>query len=433
METILEVTLWGNKVGVLAWDKSADLGIFEFYDTFQSLGLDIAPLTMPIDAIRRGDRIFSFPEHHGKTFKGLPGMLADSLPDDYGNAIIDEYFTSKGISSVEVTPVDRLCYIGSRAMGALEFQPARHDISLNTSSVIELDHLTALAIEILNEREKFQASLKRNDQPVIDILKVGTSAGGAKAKAIIAWNEKTNEVRSGQVRAPESFTYWLLKFDGVEDEKLNDNPLGIGKIEYAYHRMALDCGIKMTDCRILRDGEYAHFMTKRFDRRDDGAKLHTQTLCAMAHFNRDDRYAYEQAFQVMRRLHLPESDMEQLYRRMVFNVVARNHDDHTKNHAFLMRETGEWELAPAYDLTYAYSASGKWTNEHQLSVNNKRDDFEYSDLLAVSRNMGIRSASEIIDQVIEIVSKWVEYAQDAEVRKEHVHQIAKTLRLLKIN
>lgn len=431
METILEVKLWGNKVGVLAWDKNAELGIFEFYNTFPSLGLDIAPLAMPMDTIIKGDGIFRFPEHRGKTFKGLPGMLADSLPDDYGNAIIDEYFASKGLASIEITPVDRLCYVGTRAMGALEFQPAWDEKLLNTSSVIELDHLTALAGEILNKREKFQASLRRNDQSVMDILKVGTSAGGAKAKAIIAWNEKTNEVRSGQVKAPESFTYWLLKFDGVEDKKLNDNPLGIGKIEYAYHRMALDCGIKMTDCRILHNGKYAHFMTKRFDRRDDGAKLHTQTLCAIAHFNRDGRYAYEQAFQIMRRLHLPENDIKQLYRRMVFNVVARNQDDHTKNHAFLMSETGDWELAPAYDLSYAYSSSGNWTSEHQMSVNNKRDNFEYSDLLAVSRNMGIRSANEIIDQVIEIVSKWVEYAQEAGVLKEHVHQIAKNLRLLK--
>lgn len=430
MKSILEVTIWGEKVGVLAWNKNAQLGIFEFYDTFASLNLDLAPLTMPRDAIMRGDRIFSFAEHRGKTFKGLPGLLADSLPDDYGNAIIDEYFASKGLESIEVTPVDRLCYAGSRAMGALEFQPAWDDKMLNTSSVIELDHLTALASEILNEREKFQASLRSNDLTVMDILRVGTSAGGAKPKAIIAWNEKTNEVRSGQIKAPESFTYWLLKFDGVEDKRLNDNPLGIGKIEYAYHRMARDCGIKMTDCKILHDGKYAHFMTKRFDRRDDGTKLHTQTLCAIAHFNRDGRYAYEQAFQVMRRLHLPDSDMDQLYRRMVFNVVARNQDDHTKNHAFLMNDTGNWELAPAYDLSYSYSPSGKWTNEHQMSLNNKRDNFEYSDLLAVSRNMGIRSASEIVDQVIEVISKWTDYAQDADVLKEHAKQIGQSHRLL---
>jgi serine/threonine-protein kinase HipA len=432
METILEVILWGKKVGVLAWDKNNELGFFEFYNSFPVSGFDIAPLMMPISSISGGDKIFSFPENRGKTFKGLPGMLADSLPDDYGCAIIDEYFTSKGLSAVEVTPVDRLLYVGIRGMGAFEFQPARDAKILNTSSIIALDHLTALAREILNERVKFQATLRRDELSVMDILKVGTSAGGAKPKAIIAWNEKTNEVRSGQVTAPESFTYWMIKFDGVEDKKLKDNPLGVGKIEFAYNRMALDCGIKMTECRILNSGKYAHFMTKRFDRNDDGTKLHTQTLCAMAHFDRDGRYSYEQAFQIMRRLRLSENEMQQLYRRMVFNIIARNQDDHTKNHAFLMNESGVWELAPAYDISFAYSPSGKWTNEHQMSVNNKRDNFEVSDLLAVARNMGIRSAIEIIDQVIEVVSKWNEYALLSGVHQDHSRQIYKALRLLKV-
>ncbi|MFZ4522785.1 MAG: type II toxin-antitoxin system HipA family toxin [Bacteroidales bacterium] len=429
METILKVSIWGKDVGVLAWDNGSGLGVFEFYDSFMSIGLDVAPLTMPLEAIRRGEKIFSFPGHQGKTFKGLPGMLADSLPDDYGNAIIDEYFASLGISTERITPVDRLCYVGKRAMGALEFQPATEMATLNKSSRIELNRLTALAGEILNNRERFQASLAGKDQSAMDILKVGTSAGGAKPKAVIAWNEKTNEVRSGQVKAPKGYTYWLLKFDGIEDKKLNDNPLGIGRVEFAYYRMALDCGIRMAYSRILHDGKYAHFMTRRFDRADDGSKLHTQTLCAMAHFNRDGRYGYEQAFEVMRRLRLPESDMEQMYRRMVFNVVARNQDDHTKNHSFLMRENEEWELAPAYDLCYAYNPSGGWTREHQMSVNNKRDGFEYADLLTVARNQGIRPAREIIGQVLEVVSKWAHYAQSANVEAEHIRQIGNTLRL----
>lgn len=431
METILEVTLFGKNVGVLVWDRNKELGVFEFYSAFTALDIDIAPLTMPISSISIGDRIFSFPENLGKTFKGLPGLLADSLPDDYGSAIIDEYFTSKGLSSVEVTPVDRLLYIGTRAMGALEFQPATNVKMLNTSSILELDHLTSLAGEILNERKKFQASLKKDEHSVQDILKVGTSAGGAKPKAIIAWNEKTNEVRSGQVTAPESFTYWIIKFDGVEDKKLRDNPPGIGRIEFAYSRMALDCDINMTECRILNNGKYAHFMTKRFDRNDDGSKIHSQTLCAMAHYDRDGRYSYEQAFGVMRRLRLPENDMQQFYRRMVFNIVARNQDDHTKNHAFLMDQSGHWELAPAYDISYAYSPLGKWTSEHQMSANNKRDNFEVSDLLAVAQNMGIRSSRKIIDQVIEVVSKWKEYAKDSGVNEDHSKQISKALRLLK--
>ena len=427
METIVEVSLWDHKIGVLAWNQADGQGVFEFYDTFPKLGWDIAPLTMPLRGILNGNRIYSFPENRDKTFKGLPGLLADALPDDYGNTIIDEYFADKGYSSVDITPIDRLCYIGVRAMGALEFHPASHDLLLNTSSVLEVEGLTALAGEILNKREKFKARLKNSNQTVFDILRVGTSAGGAKPKAIIAWDEQTNEIRSGQVQAPDSFTYWLLKFDGIENQRLKDNPIGIGRIEYAYHRMALDCGVEMMECRLLQDRQYSHFMTRRFDRTDKGAKIHTQTLCGIAHFDRDNRYSYEQAFQVMRKLHLPANAMEQFYRRMVFNVVARNHDDHTKNHAFIMNEAGEWELAPAYDLLYSYNSSGRWTNQHQMSVNNKRDNITRDDLLSVARDIGIRSAKEVIDQMLEVVSNWNIYAHDVGVKKEHIQEIGKNL------
>jgi len=430
METILEISLWGKKVGVLAWDRTSETGIFEFYDSFPSLELDIAPLTMPLDSLKRGERIHSFPENQGKTFKGLPGLIADSLPDDYGNSLIDEYFASKGLSAWELTPVDRLCYVGKRALGALEFEPSMENRLLNRSSVIEIEHLAALADEILNRREKFQAALKSNDQSVRDILSVGTSAGGARPKAIIAWNEKTNEVRSGQVKAPAQFSYWIIKFDGVEDKKLKDNPLGVGRIEYAYYLMAKDCGINMAESRLFPDGKHSHFVTKRFDRLDDGSRLHIQTLCAMAHLDRDKRHSYEQGFQVMRRLNLPENSLQQFFRRMVFNIVARNHDDHTKNHSFVMSMEGEWDLAPAYDITFSYDPSGRWTGEHQLSANNKRDNFEISDLLAVGRNMGIRSAEEIIEQVLDVVSGWNKYSEEAGVLKEHSKQISRSLRLM---
>ncbi len=431
MNTILEVSLWGEKIGAAVWNKEKETGIFEFYDSFARLNWNIAPLTMPLNDIRRNDRIFQFSTHKGKTFKGLPGMLADSLPDDYGNKIIDEWLVSQGLNSETFTPIDRLCYVGKRGMGALEYTPAINDKMLNESSVIEIEQLTELAREVLNEKETFQTNFKIENKSIKDILKVGTSAGGAKPKAIIAWNEITNEVRSGQVKAPENFGYWLLKFDGVEDKKLNDNPLGIGKIEYAYYKMALDCGIRMTECRLLKEKKYAHFMTKRFDRTNNGEKLHTQTLCAIAHYNRDERYSYEHAFQVMRRLGLPYENMEQLYRRMVFNVLARNHDDHTKNHSFIMDTSGEWELAPAYDLCYSYSTSGKWTNQHQLSLNNKRSDFEYSDLLSVATNMDIKFSKEIISQISEVVSKWMDYAKDSDVKPAHSELIKSNLRLLK--
>ena len=430
MDTVLNATLWGEDVAAVVWDKAREFAIVEFYDSFAARGLDIAPFTMSLEDIVRGERIFSFPLHRGKTFKGLPGILADSLPDDYGNKVLDEWFAAKGMAVSGFTPLDRLCYVGKRGMGALEYEPANSDERLNESSRIEIEQLTELSREVMNSREAFLVDLQKGNQAVIDILKVGTSAGGAKPKAIIAYNDNTKEVRSGQVKAPEGFTYWLLKFDGVEDRKLKDNPVGIGRIEYAYYNMARACGIGMTESRLLEDGEYAHFMTKRFDRTDAGDKLYTQTFCAIAHFDRDDSYSYEQLFQTMRRLHLPYPDIEQMYRRMVFNVAARNHDDHTKNHSFIMDREGEWRVAPAYDLCYAYSPSGKWTSRHQLSLNNKRNDFTYEDLLSVAKSMNIRKGKEIVEEVMAAVSQWERYAREANVEKEHIEQIAANLRLL---
>ena len=427
MDTVVKVTLWGDDVAAVVWDKKNEYATIEFYESFAEKHLNIAPLTMPLEDILRGERIFSFPSHRGKTFKGLPGMLADSLPDDYGNKILDEWFTSKGMNISEFTPLDRLCYIGKRGMGALEYEPANNDKVLNKSSKIEIDQLTELAQDILNRRESFQTNLQKGNNAIFEIIKVGTSAGGAKPKAIIAFNEKTKEVRSGQ--APDGFTYWILKFDGVEDSKLKDNPIGIGRIEYAYYNMAKACEIYMTESKLLEYGEYAHFMTKRFDRTDNGEKKHTQTLCSIAHFDRDGQYSYEQAFQTMRRLHLSYPEMEQMYRRMVFNVIARNHDDHTKNHSFIMNSGREWILAPAYDLCYSYSPSGKWTNRHQMSINNKRDNFTLNDLLTVAKNMGIKNGHDIVNAVVDVVSQWEKYAQEACVKEEYIKQIKSTLRL----
>lgn len=430
MDTIAKITLWGKEVGVVSWNAEKEYAVFEFIDSFIKEDIDIAPLWMPMEDLLRGERIFSFPALQGKTFKGLPGLIADSLPDDYGNTVIDEWFSSIGLS-VPINPIDRLCYIGRRGMGALEYEPTRGNAFLNESSLIEIAALTKLADNVLNQRIEFQEDLRKNRDTLIDILKVGTSAGGAKPKAIIAFNEATREVRSGQVQAPAGFSYWLLKFDGVEGGKIKDNPIGIGRIEYAYHKMAVDCGINMTECRLWHEGDKAHFMTKRFDRMDTGEKLHTQTLCGIAHFDRDKRYSYEQLFQVMRRLYLPYPDMEEMYRRMVFNVVARNHDDHTKNHSFMMTEDGKWSLAPAYDLCYAYSPSGKWTSQHQLSLNGKRDNITRNDLLAVGKKMSINNCENIIDQVVDVLADWEVYAKEVDVKKEYAEQIKDALRLLR--
>lgn len=429
MENIIDVKIWDLHIGSLVWDKSRDAAVFEYSKEFIGSGLEIAPLTMPLRSAT-GQR-YMFLENKNKCFKGLPGMVADSLPDAYGNQIIDDWFASRGLGAMDFTPLDRLCYVGKRAMGALEYFPGLGKENLDISSSLEIEELTALAKTILNEREKFQACLKEKDSAIIDVLKVGTSAGGAKPKAIIAYDPRTKEVRSGQVKAPEGFGYYLLKFDGVENVKLSDNPLGTGNVEYAYYKMAKDCGINMTECRLLLEGEYSHFMTRRFDRTETGEKIHMQTLSAIAHLDRDMPHSYETAFGVLRALRLPAADVTEFFRRMVFNVVARNHDDHAKNHSFLMDKQGKWKLAPAYDLSFAYSEGGRWTNRHQMSANGKRDNFEYNDLLTVGKRQNISRPEEIIDKTIEIVSQWKKYALDAGVRPEHKNAIEKTHLLLK--
>lgn len=428
MENIIDVKLWEEYVGSLVWDEKQEVAVFEYAPSFLSKDLDISPVVMPLRTAA-GNR-YAFPENRTKCFKGLPGLVADSLPDSYGNKIIDAWFASKGYGVMDFTALDRLCYVGKRAMGALEFFPGFVDKNMEASSLIEIRELTELARTVLNERETFQASLKDKSDGIIDILKVGTSAGGAKPKAIIAYNESTGEVRSGQVKAPEGFGYYLLKFDGVEDVKLSDNPLGIGNIEYAYYKMAKDCDIRMNECNLLQEGNYSHFMTRRFDRTEHGEKIHMQTLSAIAHFDRDARHSYEQAFQVIRIMRLPAADSVEFFRRMVFNVVARNHDDHTKNHSFLMDKSGAWRLAPAYDLSFAYSEGGKWTSQHQMSLNGKRTEFEYADLLTVGKKQGIQRPEDIIDKTIEVVSRWKHYAKDAGVRKEHMEAIERTHLLL---
>jgi len=325
--------------------------------------------------------------------------------------------------------VERLCYTGKRGMGALEFTPIIGD-SVNESVPIEVQEMVHLAHQIIHERTRLDTDLARLEA-LTDIIRVGTSAGGARPKAVIALNEKTGKVRSGQVAAPAGFSYWILKFDGVKDETLGD-PSGYGRIEYAYHKMAKEGGIDMTECRLYEEGGRAHFMTKRFDRTDKGEKIHLQSLCALAHFdfNVAGGYAYEQAFQVMRQLRLPFGDAEQMFRRMVYNIVARNQDDHPKNIAFLMDRDGTWRLSPAFDMTYAHNPSGKWTNKHQMTVNGKREGFVYDDLLTVADEMNIKKGSRIIEQIVDIVSRWKDFAEAAGVERRQIEAIGKVHRLL---
>jgi serine/threonine-protein kinase HipA len=428
-DLIVDIKLWGRVMGYLTWDKESSAAIFEYDPSFRRSNWQVAPIIMPLS---KSTEPYQFLENRTKCFKGLPGLVADALPDSFGNEIINEWFYSRGLSLNEITPLDRLCYVGKRAMGALEFEPSRHISGINESSIIHIDELTQLANSIFEERKIFQAKIRQGNKAILDILKVGTSAGGAKPKAIISLNDQTGEVRSGQVAAPEGFRYWLLKFDGgkfTEHSKINENPKGIGNIEYAYHKMAIDCGITMTECRLLQENDSSHFMTERFDRLNS-EKIHTQTLAGLAHLDRDTRHSYEEIFQIMRRMNFGYESQEQLYRRMVFNVIARNHDDHTKNFSFLMDKHGEWSFAPAYDLCYSYSPDGRWTNKHQMAINGKQDGFTYNDLTSVAEKMGIRNYKPILEEIIDTVSMWRKYATESGVRKEHAKFINENLLLL---
>ncbi len=423
------VNLWGILVGAVLWNPEKGFAAFEFDKRFLDKGLDLAPLKMPLSESRRGI-IFEFRDLPKDTFKGLPGMLADALPDNFGNRIIDAWLARQGRTPQSFGPIERLCYTGKRAMGALEFEPS-YD-SVEQSVPVEVSELLKLVQEVTNERSELIGSLAaKPSEALLNIIRVGTSAGGNRPKAVIALNDQRGEIRSGQVDAPEGFDHWVLKFDGVTDTSLAD-PAGYGRIEYAYHKMAVASGIEMTECRLFEENGRAHFMTRRFDRPRNGGKLHMQTLSAITHFDFNDpgAYSYEQAFQVMRELKLPYKDAEQQFRRMVFNVVARNQDDHTKNISFLMNKSGEWRLSPAYDVIYSYNPSGRWTSMHQMSINGKRDNFTRDDLHAVGREMNIKPSNRIIDEIIEAVSTWPDFAKDAGVERLQIEAIAGTHRFL---
>jgi serine/threonine-protein kinase HipA len=386
---------------------------------------------MPVAEARSTTARFEFRTLPKRTYRGLPGMLADALPDRFGNSIIDAWLARQGRTPASFSPVERLWYTGKRAMGALEFSPITNP-SMEQSVPVEVGELVEMAQKITKERSDLK--VKFDPEPsdaLLNIIRVGTSAGGARPKAVIALNDKTNVVRSGQVDAPDGFFHWVLKFDGIKDDSLQD-PAGYGRIEYAYHKMAVSAGIKMTECRLLEENGRAHFMTRRFDRTMNKGRLHMQTLCAITHFDFNDpgAYSYEQAFQVMRELKLPYGDAEQQFRRMVFNVVARNQYDHTKNITFVMDKNGTWRLSPAYDVIYAYNPTGDWTNKHQMSINGKRDNFFKDDLISVGKEMNIRSGHRIIDEIIEVVSEWPKFAKNAGVEAQRIKLIGKTHRLL---
>lgn len=429
--TLAEVRLWGRTIGAVSLEDSGRFAAFQYDPAFVRSGIEVSPVTLPL-----GDRVYVFPDLSERTFHGLPGLLADSLPDRFGNALIDAWLATQGRTPVSFNAVERLCYTGARGMGALEFVPALGP-KPQPAKRIAVDALVKLASEILNQRRDLRASFAtdRRKNVLNDILRVGTSAGGARAKAVIAWNPETNEVRSGQVEAGSGFGYWLLKFDGVagnKDKELDD-PTGYGAIEFAYSLMAKAAGIHMAESRLLEEGGRRHFMSRRFDRLEGGEKLHMQSLCALAHFdfNLAGAYSYEQALLTLRQLDSPMEAVEEQFRRMAFNIIARNQDDHVKNIAFLMDKAGQWSLAPAFDVTYSYNPTGRWTAVHQMTMNGKRDGFTLPDFRACAKSTLMKRgrAEAIVGEVRAAVAKWPEYAEQAQVSSEWRKQIQSNHRL----
>ena len=429
------VKIWGKLVGAVAWDEKSGIASFEYDSRFKTYGIDLSPFKMPID---KRQTIFSFPELRRNTqspfdtFKGLPGLLADVLPDKYGNQLINLYLAQNGRPADSMNPVEMLCFMGTRGMGALEFDPSMHKETVRTSS-LELESMVELAQRLLSNKQSFKTNfLNENDKAISEILKIGTSAGGARPKAVIAYNEKTGEVRSGQTNVPKGFQHWLIKLDGVSDVQVGASS-GYGRVEMAYYSMAIASGINMMPSKLLQENGRAHFMTKRFDRDENYTKHHVQTFCALKHFdfNEVNSFSYEQLFQTMRELNLNYADAEQMYRRMVFNVLARNCDDHTKNFSFLLKENSKWELAPAYDICHAYKPQHQWVSQHALSINGKRKDFTKEDLLQIGKSISCKNAASILEEIQEVVSQWKYYAKEVDLLPKIREEISKTLLVLK--
>ncbi|WP_144393467.1 type II toxin-antitoxin system HipA family toxin [Pleionea sediminis] len=429
---VADVLLFGKEIAAVSWDEQRGVANFEYLADFLQQGLEPSPLKMPVS-----QRIYNFPNLEKHTYYGLPGLLADCLPDKFGNALINAWLVRQGRTGASFSPIERLCYVGSRGMGALEFRPTLKRAE-KKSRKLEIGALVELASDILLQRQNLSANIKSNhdkEKAFEDIIRVGTSAGGARAKAVIAWSRNSNEIRSGQVTAPEGFSYWILKFDGVDnnrDKELSD-PKGFGRVEFAYYLMAKEAGITMMPCELIEENGRAHFVTKRFDRFDNGDKLHVQSLCAMDHldFNMAGAHSYEQAFDVMMQLNLTKSEVVEQFRRMVFNVLARNQDDHTKNIAYVMNATGQWRLSPAFDVCFSYNPKGEWTHQHQMSINGKRDHFNNDDFMRVAEGALItkNTAKQVIADVELAVKRWLEFARESNVNDDFAKYIQQCLRV----
>ncbi len=435
------IYLWGREVATVSWSADDGFAVFRYTPEFAATGVELSPLVMPLSVDP-----YSFPALPRTTFKGLPGMLADALPDRFGNQLINAWLAEQARTPESFNPVERLCYLGAQGMGALEFRPALAICDRKARSV-EVVALVRMVNQLLNERtgsesvnSKVRAARHAPDA-FDDILRVGISAGGARAKAILAWNSKTGEFRHGQTDAGDGFEHWLMKFDGIDNnrDKEEPDPQGFGQIEYGYHLMATAAGIDMMPCRLHHEGGRSHFMTRRFDRAIDESgsthKLHMQSLCGLQHFDFNDpvSHSYEQAIMTIRNLGLGTRALEQQFLRAAFNIIARNQDDHVKNIAFLMDQSGAWALSPAFDVTYSYNPRGEWTGQHQMSLNGKRDGFELADLFAFAENASIKPARAraLVSSVRDVVANWLHHADEAGIDGETAHRIGSAHRLVR--
>lgn len=418
MVDVAKVRLYGKDLGAFRWDTARNVAQFEYDPDFISTGLEPSPVVMPV----RPGRIYSFGNLNPDTFNGLPGMLADSLPGTYGKALFEKWLAMTGRTSGN--PIESLCFLGKRCMGALEFEPAMGP-DTDANMKFEMDSLVSVAREALQGKESFNVNIKEDRKKAVsEILRLGTSAGGQRAKAIIAYNKQTGEIRSGQIPAPDGFEYYIIKLDGVSAEAGFKETQNFGRLEYSFALLVKECGIEMSDCSLIEENGRAHFLTKRFDRMGT-EKIHMQSLCGIAHYDYRERcaYSYEQSFNIMRRLGLPYSQAQEMFRRIVFNVVMRNQDDHTKNISFLMNKDGRWSLSPAYDMVFAYNPAGQWTSSHQMSVNGKYDNIQRADLLALADLNGIKNASETIDKICDAASGWAVIAKNCGVPKRIINEI----------
>lgn len=417
---VVKVYIWDNYVGAVALDPAYQFYAFAFDEKFRRNGINLSPLQMPVASADQPQLFINLPE---ATYQRLPAFLADALPDDFGNALVDRYMAERGISRSQITVLDRLAYMGNRAMGALEFRP-QHGPRGQTATAIKLGELVAQARHAIagtiDGDEHANAALR-------SIIEVGTSAGGARAKAVIAWNPQTDEIRSGQAIAPTGFEHWLLKFDGMGKDHELGSSSDYGRIEYAYYLMATAAGITMNESRLLLENGRAHFMTKRFDREGTNLKHHIQTLCSMSHidFKKKSTNGYAQFFTTISALNLGHAALVEAFRRMVFNVMARNCDDHSKNFSFRMRQGESWELAPAYDVTFAHNPAGEWTSAHLLSVNGKFQDLTINDLLCEADRFGIGEAKSVIKRVREALQTWSSFAKKAGVSQKEIEHIGR--------